>query len=177
MAKLQVGDNVCSNVKNENLEFSEIYLISHLGHYEFSLKIIKIEFTKFDRQKDQIRITSMHCIFREDLSVLYAQDVMPGETKILVLNKMNELIPVIVDDLIIKKDTSYISFYTRAGTVIANNTLYLCYDNCLPSQALMDLAFALIHCGLKCSPLIIVKKNFTYICKLWSLLTLLGAIH
>jgi len=152
MAELQVGDNVCSNVKNGKLEFSEVYLISHLGHYEFPLKMIKIEFTNLDGQKGQIRMTSMHCIFREDLSVLYAQDVVPGETKILVLNEMNELIPVIVDDLIIEKDTGYISFYTRAGTVIANNTLCSCYDDCPLSQALMDLAFAPIRWWTKMFP-------------------------
>jgi hypothetical protein len=44
-------------------------------------------------------MTVTHCIFREDLSILYAQDVVPGKTKILVLNEMNELIPVIVDDI------------------------------------------------------------------------------
>ncbi|CAG8696486.1 11060_t:CDS:10 [Funneliformis mosseae] len=131
MVELQVGDNVCSNVKNGKLEFSEVYLISHLRHHEFPLKMIKIEFTNLDGQKD--------------LSVLYAQDVIPGEKKILVLNEMNELIPVIVDDLIIEKDTGYISFYTHAGTVIANNTLCSCYDDYPLSQALMDLAFAAIR--------------------------------
>jgi hypothetical protein len=44
-------------------------------------------------------MTPTHCIFCEDLSILYAQDVVPGKTKILVLNEANELIPVVVDDL------------------------------------------------------------------------------
>ncbi|PKY59185.1 P-loop containing nucleoside triphosphate hydrolase protein [Rhizophagus irregularis] len=100
----------------------------------------------------QIRTTSTHCIFREDLSVLYAQDVIPGETKILVLSETNELIPVVVDNLIIEKDTGYISFFTRAGTVIANNVLCSCYDDCPQSQALMDLAFAPIRLWTKVFP-------------------------
>ncbi|CAH1766078.1 11106_t:CDS:2, partial [Entrophospora sp. SA101] len=82
----------------------------------------------------------------DDLSILYAQDVVPGKTKILVLDKANELIPVTVDN------TGYISFYTRAGTVIANNILCLCYDDCPPSQFLMNLAFAPIQLWTKVFP-------------------------
>ena len=52
-------------------------------------------------QLGQVRMTTTHCNFCEDLSILYAQDVVPGETKILVLNEENKLIPVIVDDLTI----------------------------------------------------------------------------
>ncbi|CAB4446687.1 unnamed protein product [Rhizophagus irregularis] len=152
MAELQVGDHICSNVRNGELEFSEVYLISHLGHYDHFLTMIKIEFTSSDGRKGQIRTTSTHCIFREDLSVLYAQDVIPGETKILVLSETNELIPVVVDNLIIEKDTGYISFFTRAGTVIANNVLCSCYDDCPQSQALMDLAFAPIRLWTKVFP-------------------------
>jgi hypothetical protein len=51
MAELQVGDRVCSNVRNGELEFSEVYLISHLGHCNFFLEMIKIEFTNSDGQK------------------------------------------------------------------------------------------------------------------------------
>ncbi|POG66823.1 hypothetical protein GLOIN_2v1653936 [Rhizophagus irregularis DAOM 181602=DAOM 197198] len=152
MAELQVGDRICSNVRNGELEFSEVYLISHLGHYDQFLTMIKIEFTSSDGRKGQIRTTSTHCIFREDLSVLYAQDAIPGETKILVLNETNELIPVVVDNLIIEKDTGYISFFTRAGTVIANNVLCSCYDDCPQSQALMDLVFAPIRLWTKVFP-------------------------
>ncbi|PKC71243.1 hypothetical protein RhiirA1_532123 [Rhizophagus irregularis] len=152
MAELQVGDRICSNVRNGESEFSEVYLISHLGHYDQFLTMIKIEFTSSDGRKGQIRTTSTHCIFREDLSVLYAQDAIPGETKILVLNETNELIPVVVDNLIIEKDTGYISFFTRAGTVIANNVLCSCYDDCPQSQALMDLVFAPIRLWTKVFP-------------------------
>nr|CAG8575778.1 4024_t:CDS:2 [Entrophospora candida] len=152
MAELQVGDLVFSNVRNNKPEFSEVYLISHLGHYDYPLKMIKIEFTNPDGSKGQIRMTSTHCIFRSDLSILYAQDVVPGETKILVLDRANELIPVTVDSLVIEQDTGYISFYTRAGTVIANNILCSCYDDCPPSQFLMDLAFAPIRLWTKVFP-------------------------
>ncbi|CAG8526100.1 9294_t:CDS:10 [Rhizophagus irregularis] len=112
MAKLQVGDCICS----------------------------------------QIRTTPSHCIFHEDLSILYAKDVVPGVTKILVLNETNELVPVVVDNLITEGDTGYISFYTRAGTVIANNVLCSCYDDCPQSQTLMDLVFAPIRLWTKVFP-------------------------
>lgn len=54
MAELQVGDRVCSNVKNSEFEFSEVYLISHLGHYKFPLEMIKIEFTNPDGTKSNL---------------------------------------------------------------------------------------------------------------------------
>ncbi|GES93018.1 AIG1-type guanine nucleotide-binding (G) domain-containing protein [Rhizophagus clarus] len=152
MAELQIGDRICSNVRNGEKEFSEVYLISHLGHYDHFLTMVKIEFTKSDGQKGQIRTTPSHCIFREDMSILYAKDVVPGATKILVLNETNELVPVVVDKLITEKDTGYISFYTRTGTVIANNVLCSCYDDCPPSQTLMDLAFAPIRLWTKVFP-------------------------
>ncbi|GES93019.1 AIG1-type guanine nucleotide-binding (G) domain-containing protein [Rhizophagus clarus] len=145
MAKIQIGDRVCSNVRNGELEFSEVYLISHLGHYDHFLKMTKIEFTKSDGQKGQIRTTPSHCIFREDMSILYAKDVVPGVTKILILNEINELVPAVVDNLTTEEDTGYISFYTRAGTVIANNVMCSCYDDCPQSQTLMDLAFVPIR--------------------------------
>ncbi|CAB4446684.1 unnamed protein product [Rhizophagus irregularis] len=152
MAKLQVGDCICSNVKNGEKEFSEVYLISHLGHFDHSLSMTKIEFTRSDGQKGQIRTTPSHCIFHEDLSILYAKDVVPGVTKILVLNETNELVPVVVDNLITEGDTGYISFYTRAGTVIANSVLCSCYDDCPQSQTLMDLVFAPIRLWTKVFP-------------------------
>ncbi|CAG8555476.1 1653_t:CDS:2 [Ambispora gerdemannii] len=152
MAELQVGDLVLCNVRNNLVEFSEIYLISHLGHYDYPLNMVKIEFTNSDGSKGYIRTTSTHCIFSSDLSILYAQDVVPGKTKILVLDEANELIPVTVDNRVMEKDTGYISFYTHAGTVIANNILCSCYDDCPLSQLLMDLAFAPIRLWTKVFP-------------------------
>ncbi|RHZ44648.1 hypothetical protein Glove_714g9 [Diversispora epigaea] len=152
MSELQVGDLVLSNVSNNRLEFSEVYLISHMGHHDYSVNMVKIEFTNPDGSKGQILMTPMHCIFDSDLSILFAQDLVPGKTEILVFDKANELIPVIVDSLIIEKDTGYISFYTRAGTVIANNTFCSCYDDCPPSQFLMDLTFAPIRLWTKVFP-------------------------
>ncbi|CAG8557246.1 5090_t:CDS:2 [Ambispora leptoticha] len=152
MSELQVGDLVLSNVSNNRLEFSEVYLISHLGHHDYPVNMVKIEFISPDGSKGQILMTPMHCIFGSDLLLLYAKDVVPGKTEILVLDKTNELIPVIVDSLVIEKDTGYISFYTRAGTVIANNILCSCYDDCPPSQLLMDLAFAPIRLWTKIFP-------------------------
>jgi hypothetical protein len=51
MAELQVGDRILSNVRNREFEFSEVYLISHIGHYDNSPTMIKIEFTSSDGQK------------------------------------------------------------------------------------------------------------------------------
>ncbi|CAG8556250.1 22643_t:CDS:2, partial [Racocetra persica] len=152
MAELQVGDLVLSDLRNNRPEFSEVYLISHLGHIDQPFDMVKIKFTNPDGSKGYIRMTPKHCIFNNDLSLLYARDVVPGETKILVLNQSNELVPVIIDDLDIEKDTGYISFYTHSGTVVANNILCSCYDDCPKSQLLMDLVFAPIRLWTKAFP-------------------------
>ncbi|CAG8818355.1 2931_t:CDS:2, partial [Cetraspora pellucida] len=152
MAELQIGDLVLSGIKNNQFDFSEIYLISHLGHFDNPFYMIKIKFTNPDGSQDYIRMTPTHCVFNNDLSLLYALDVVPGETKFLVLNKSNEIIPVIVDSLDIEKKTGNISFYTRSGTVIANNILCSCYDDCPKSQLLMDLVFAPIRLWTKVFP-------------------------
>ncbi|CAG8582727.1 17859_t:CDS:2, partial [Cetraspora pellucida] len=152
MAELQIGDLVLSGIKNNQYEFSEIYLISHLGHFDNPFYMIKIKFTNPDGSQGYIRMTPTHCVLNSDLSLLYALDVVPGETKILVLNRSNEFIPVIVDSLDIEKETGYISFYTRSSTVIANNILCSCYDDCPKSQFLMDLVFAPIRLWTKVFP-------------------------
>ncbi|RHZ57037.1 hypothetical protein Glove_395g1 [Diversispora epigaea] len=54
MVELQVGDLVLSNVKNNHVKFSEVYLISHLGHYDYPLNMVKIEFTNPTEVKDDI---------------------------------------------------------------------------------------------------------------------------
>ncbi|RIB03774.1 AIG1 family-domain-containing protein [Gigaspora rosea] len=149
MAELQIGDLVLSNVKNNHLEFSEVYLIAHLGHFDQPFDMVKIKFTNPDGSKGYIRMTPEHCIFSSDLSLLYARDVVPGETKVLVLNKSNELVLAIIESLDYEKDTGYISFYTRSGTVIANNMLCSCYDDCPKSQFLMNLVFAPIRLWTK----------------------------
>ncbi|CAG8667574.1 1151_t:CDS:2 [Funneliformis mosseae] len=53
----------------------------------------------------------------------------------LVSDGNNKLVPVI------EWHDEYISFYTRAGSVIAEGVLSSCYDDCPPSQSLMDLVF------------------------------------
>ncbi|RIB03777.1 hypothetical protein C2G38_2049003 [Gigaspora rosea] len=126
------GDLVLSNVKNNHLEFSEVYLIAHLGHFDQPFDIVNIKFTNPDGSKGYIHMTPTHCIFTSDLSLLYALDVVPGETK--------------------TKDTGYISFYTRSGTVVANNMLCSCYDDCPKSQFLMDIVFAPIRLWTKAFP-------------------------
>lgn len=77
-------------------------------------------------------MTSTHCIFRDDLSVVYAQDVVPGETKILVLDEANEFIPVTVDNLIIVRlltidlcciNTSFVFSVLKLPFEIRNTTL------------------------------------------------------
>ncbi|KAF0524721.1 GTPase imap family member 7-like [Gigaspora margarita] len=149
MAELQVGDFVLSEVNNNHLKFSEVYLIAHLGHFDQPIDMVKIKFTNPDGSKGYIRMTPEHCIFSSDLLLLYARDVVPGKTKVLVLNKSNKLVPAIIDSLDNEKDSGYISFYTRSGTVIANNMLCSCYDDCPKSQFLMDLVFAPIRLWTK----------------------------
>src|SRR5438874_9423835 len=56
------------------------------------------------------------------------------------LSYHHQLIPSIIYPLQ-EWDGGHISFYTRAGTIIANGVLCSCYDHCPPSQTLMDLIF------------------------------------
>ncbi|RGB42333.1 AIG1 family-domain-containing protein [Rhizophagus diaphanus] len=89
----------------------------------------------------QLRLTTTHYVFDENLSIIFAKDLRPGETKILVSDDNNKLVSVFVDDVTIEMYDKYISFYTRAGSVIADGVLCSCYDQCPPSQTLMDLVF------------------------------------
>ncbi|CAG8494598.1 7511_t:CDS:2 [Dentiscutata erythropus] len=127
MSELQVGDKVLSNIRNGIAEFSEVYLIAHIGKLEHKAKFAKIRFTKPDGSKD--------------LSIAFAKNLQPGKTKILILDNKNKLTPVLVDDVTNEWHDRYISFYTRDGTVIADGVLCSCYDHCPPSQMIMDLAF------------------------------------
>ncbi|CAI2182879.1 5703_t:CDS:2 [Funneliformis geosporum] len=141
MSELQVGDRVMSNIRNGIEEFSDVYLIAHVGKLDHEEKFTKISFTKPNGSKGQLRLTITHYVFNENLSIMFAKDLQPGETKILVSDGKNMLVPVIVDDITNEWYDEYISFYTRAGTVIAENVLSSCYDDCPPSQSLMDLIF------------------------------------
>ncbi|CAB4441291.1 unnamed protein product [Rhizophagus irregularis] len=119
MSELQIGDRVLSNIRNGIAEFSDVYLIAHIG---------------------QLRLTTTHYVFDENLSITFAKNLRPGETKILV-SVDNKLVPVFVDDVTNEWHDKYINFYTRAGSVIADGVLCSCYDHCPPSQTLMDLVF------------------------------------
>ncbi|CAG8838498.1 107_t:CDS:2, partial [Racocetra persica] len=66
MVELQISDLVSSDVKNNWFD------------------MVKIKFTNPDRSKGYVRMTPSHCVFSSDLSLLYALDVVLGETKILV---------------------------------------------------------------------------------------------
>ncbi|PKK60897.1 hypothetical protein RhiirC2_870776 [Rhizophagus irregularis] len=120
MSELQIGDRVLSNIRNGVAEFSDVYLIAHIG---------------------QLLLTTTHYVFDENLSIIFAKNLRPGETRILVSDDGNRLVPVFVDNITNEWRDKYISFYTRAGSVIANGVLSSCYDHCPPSQMLMDLVF------------------------------------
>uniref|UniRef100_U9T261 Uncharacterized protein n=1 Tax=Rhizophagus irregularis (strain DAOM 181602 / DAOM 197198 / MUCL 43194) TaxID=747089 RepID=U9T261_RHIID len=120
MSELKTGDRVLSNIRNGIAEYSEVCLIAHIG---------------------QLRLTTTHYVFDENLSIILAKDLRPGETKILVSNDNNKLVSVFVDDVTIELHDKYIRFHTRAESVIADGVLCSCYDQCPPSQTLMDLVF------------------------------------
>ncbi|CAG8451431.1 14765_t:CDS:2 [Funneliformis caledonium] len=141
MSELQVGDRVLSNIRNDIEEFSNVYLIAHIGKLDREEKFTKISFTKPDGYKSHLRLTTTHYVFNENLSIMFAKDLLPGKTKILVSDDNNKLVPVIVDDITNEWHDEYISFYTRAGSVIAEGVFCSCYDDCPPSQWLMDLVF------------------------------------
>ncbi|CAG8722238.1 7975_t:CDS:2, partial [Funneliformis mosseae] len=67
--------------------------------------------------------------------------LLPGKTKILVSDGNNKLVPVIVDEITNEWHDEYISFFTRAGSVIAEGVFCSCYSDCPPYQWLMDLVF------------------------------------
>ncbi|RGB34008.1 AIG1 family-domain-containing protein [Rhizophagus diaphanus] len=141
MSELQIGDRVLSNTRNGIVEFSEVYLIAHIGKLDHEAKFAKVSFTRPDGSKGQLRLTTTHYVFDENLSIIFAKNLRPGKTRILVSDDNNKLVPVFVDDVTNEWHDEYISFYTRAGSVIANGVLCSCYDHCPPSQALMDLVF------------------------------------
>ncbi|CAG8451469.1 14768_t:CDS:10, partial [Funneliformis caledonium] len=141
MSELQVGDRVLSNIRNGIEEFSDVYLIAHIGKLDHEEKFTKISFTKSNGYKGQLRLTTTHYVFNENLSIIFAKDLHPRKTKILVSDGNNKLVPVIVDDITNEWHDEYISFYTRAGSVIAEGVFCSCYDDCPPSQSLMDLVF------------------------------------
>ncbi|CAB5191072.1 unnamed protein product, partial [Rhizophagus irregularis] len=78
MSELQIGDRVLSNIRNGIAEFSDVYLIAHIG---------------------QLRLTTTHYVFDENLSIIFAKNLRPGEKKILVSDDNNRLVPVFVDDI------------------------------------------------------------------------------
>ncbi|CAB5197130.1 unnamed protein product [Rhizophagus irregularis] len=141
MSELQIGDRVLSNIKNGVAEFSDVYLIAHIGKLDHKAKFAKVNFTRPDGSKGQLLLTTTHYVFDENLSIIFAKNLRPGETRILVSDDGNRLVPVFVDNITNEWRDKYISFYTRAGSVIANGVFSSCYDHCPPSQMLMNLVF------------------------------------
>uniref|UniRef100_U9SWX8 Uncharacterized protein n=1 Tax=Rhizophagus irregularis (strain DAOM 181602 / DAOM 197198 / MUCL 43194) TaxID=747089 RepID=U9SWX8_RHIID len=66
----------------------------------------KAEREKPEREKTerQLRLTTTHYVFDENLSIIFAKDLRPGETKILVSDDNNKLVSVFVDDVTIAND-------------------------------------------------------------------------
>ncbi|KAF0488611.1 GTPase imap family member 8-like [Gigaspora margarita] len=131
---LESEKNIMESSKNQPLELNKNQMESNQRRLENEIAELRRQLNSRSDgcfaldTKCYIRVTPTHCIFSSAvvISLLYAQDVVPGETKILVLNKSNKHILVIIDSIDIEKDTGYISFYTRAGAVIANNMLCSC---------------------------------------------------
>jgi hypothetical protein len=51
MSELQVGDRVLSNIRNGIAEFSDVYLIAHIGKLDHEAKFAKVSFTRPDGSK------------------------------------------------------------------------------------------------------------------------------
>jgi hypothetical protein len=47
----------------------------------------------------QLLLTTTHYVFDENLSIIFAKNLRPGETKILVSDNNNKLVPVFVNDV------------------------------------------------------------------------------
>ncbi|CAB5393769.1 unnamed protein product [Rhizophagus irregularis] len=140
MSELQIGDRVLSGIRNGIAEFSDVYLIAHIGKLDHEAKFAKYINSRYIFFLGQLRLTTTHYVFDENLSIIFAKNLRPGETKILVSDD-NKLVPVFVNDVTNEWHDKYISFYTRAGSVIADGVFCSCYDHCPPSQTLMDLVF------------------------------------
>jgi hypothetical protein len=54
MSELQVGDRVLSNIRNGIAEFSNVYLIAHIGKLDHEAKFTKVSFTRPDRSKGNL---------------------------------------------------------------------------------------------------------------------------
>jgi hypothetical protein len=54
MSELQIGDRVLSNIRNGIAEFSDVYLIAHIGKLDHDAKFAKISFTKPDGSKGNL---------------------------------------------------------------------------------------------------------------------------
>jgi hypothetical protein len=51
MSELQIGDRVLSNIRNGIAEFSDVYLIAHIGKLDYKAKFANISFTRPDGSK------------------------------------------------------------------------------------------------------------------------------
>jgi hypothetical protein len=54
MSDLQIGDRVLSNIRNGIAEFSDVYLISHIGKLDHEEKFAKVSFTRPDGSKGNL---------------------------------------------------------------------------------------------------------------------------
>jgi hypothetical protein len=54
MSELQVGDRVLSNIRNGIAEFSDVYLIAHIGKLDHEAKFTKVSFTRPDGSKGNL---------------------------------------------------------------------------------------------------------------------------
>ncbi|RGB34007.1 hypothetical protein C1646_668869 [Rhizophagus diaphanus] len=81
MSELQIGDRELSNNRNGIAEFSDVYLIAHIGKLDHEAKFAKVSFIKPDGSKGQLRLTITHYVFDENLSITFAKNLRPGEQR------------------------------------------------------------------------------------------------
>jgi hypothetical protein len=72
MSELQTGDRVLSNIRNGIAEYSDVYLIAHIGKLDHEEKFAKVSFTKPDGSKGNFFFEIIYCNLRYiDYSFMY----------------------------------------------------------------------------------------------------------
>ncbi|RGB34004.1 hypothetical protein C1646_668865 [Rhizophagus diaphanus] len=151
--KQREGEGIArANYKRQRAEDEKKAREAHDKELEFIIRTLKEQIKNLNKKKDRLsdeidklknndQLTTTHYVFNVNLSIIFSKNLRPGKMKIFVSDDNNRLIPVFVDDVTNEWHDKYISFYTRAGSVIANGVLCSCYDHYLPSQTLMNLVF------------------------------------
>jgi hypothetical protein len=71
----------------------------------------------------QLRLTTTHYVFDENLSIIFAKNLRPGKTKILVSDDNNSLVPVFVDDVTNVSSNSHSHFQNYFSLIVLPDIL------------------------------------------------------